>query len=568
MNRKSLIVASIFALGAVLAACSGGTDVPTPGPVANNASPPPPPPAPPPPPPPSSSAPTFTPGVFADANTFVDRCEVVRTGVDIEGNPFPDMPGSGLIERFWLRSWTNETYLFNTEVADRDPNDFNDRLSYFDVMRTFAVTPSGEDKDDFHFSQPTTDFLARRNSTARAGYGISFAVFSNTVPRDYRVRYTEPNSPASSIILGEPALKRGTRILEIDGVSLVNGSSQSDIDTLNAGLFPATPGERHTFVVQDAGSSTTRTFTITSGNVSQQPVNRTGAINTPTGDVGYILFNTFSPFASEADIADAFTQMSNAGVSDLVLDLRYNGGGLLAVSSQLAYMIAGRNRTQGRTYSLLEFNGGTNIRNPVTGQVNEPIPFYDQGLGFSLPNGAPLDSLDLDRVYILSTEGTCSASEAVINGLRGVNVEVIVIGDITCGKPFGFYPTDNCGETYFTIQFQSNNDMGFGAYTDGFVPNTSTFPFGVRVPGCIVPDTLGPAELGDENEGLLAAALQFRENGTCPAGTTTSTVAANGTGNVQLIGRLSTDAADATMITDQDEIDDILQNNFDMRMPN
>ena len=116
---------------------------------------------------------------------------------------------------------------------------------------------------------------------------------------------------------------------------------------------------------------------------------------------------------------------------------------------------------------------------------------------------------------MLTTADTCSASEAVINGLRGINFEVNVIGATTCGKPFGFYPQDNCGETYYTIQFQTTNDQSFGDYADGFTPNNSTAAFGVRAPGCQVADDL-TRELGDPAEGLLAAALQFRANGSCP----------------------------------------------------
>ena len=426
------------------------------------------------------------------------------------------MAGTLLDELFWLRSWTNETYLWNDEVVDQDPNDFDDRLAYFAQLRTFEITPSGEEKDDFHFSEPTEEFLARRNSAASAGYGVSYEAISTTAPRDFRVRYTDPDTPAAQEVNGEANLVRGARILEVDGVDLVNAGTQAEIDTLNAGLFPATAGEVHTFTVLDPGANDTRTVTLTAANVSSKPVNTVEIIDTPTGSVGYILFNTFSPFSSEEEIAMAFTTLSDAGVSDLVLDLRYNGGGLLAVAAQLGYLVAGDQQTDGRIFEALRFNTGLGGMDPVTGQPNDPIPFIDTGIGFSLPNGTPLDSLDLSRVFILSTANTCSASEAVINGLRGIGVEVILIGDVTCGKPFGFFPTDNCGETYYTIQFQGVNDQGFGEYADGFVPDNSSFPFGVRTPGCVVSDDLN-TPLGDPNEGLLAAALQFREDGTCPA---------------------------------------------------
>ena len=213
--------------------------------------------------------------------------------------------------------------------------------------------------------------------------------------------------------------------------------------------------------------------------------------------------------------------MKTAGVSDLVLDLRYNGGGLLAVAAQLGYMIAGDAATQNKIFEQLQFNNGVSNFNPVTGGANNPVPFIDTGVGFSLDTSVQLDSLELDRVFILSTGGTCSASEAVINALRGIDIEVILIGDITCGKPYGFYPTDNCGTTFFTIQFRGVNNKGFGDYSDGFVPQQSNFQFGERLPGCVVTDDY-TKELGNPSEGLLSAALAYRATGNCPAPTSSN----------------------------------------------
>jgi len=82
--------------------------------------------APPPPPPPTTQAPTFTQAVFAPRADFVAQCEAPRAGNDPDGNPFPDTAGSTLIEKFWLRSWSNETYLWNDEIQDRDPNSIAD----------------------------------------------------------------------------------------------------------------------------------------------------------------------------------------------------------------------------------------------------------------------------------------------------------------------------------------------------------------------------------------------------------------------------------------------------------
>ena len=507
MKKTTLLLLSSAMIA--LSACGGGGGSTT---SQSSVSPPPPP-----PPPPPSSEITFTPGSFAPSEDFENRCEVVRTGTDSEGNPFPDIQGSTRAEKFWLRSWSNETYLWNDEIVDQDPGDFaSPALDYFPVLKTNEVTASGEDKDDFHFSQPTAEFLDRRNNTASSGYGARFTFVNgqNSPPRDLRVLYTESDSPASEVVNGQVQFPRGTKILEVDGEDVVNGSN---VDALNSGIFPTTAGESHTFVVQDAGSTSTRTVTIISEDITPEPVNRTRIIQTDSGKVGYMLFNTFSPFASEESLATAFTQLSNEGIDDLVLDLRYNGGGLLAVAAQLSYQIAGPDATRGKTFELLQFNEDANGTDPTTdsNEQVQPIPFIDEGVGFSLAAGTPLSSVDLPRVFILSTEGTCSASEAVINGLRGIDVEIILIGDITCGKPYGFLPTGNCGETYFTIQFRGINDKGFGDYSDGFVPEDNSFQFGERVAGCTLPDDIDN-ELGNENETLLSAALFYRDNNSCP----------------------------------------------------
>ncbi len=497
--------AALFA-GLTLAACGGGGG-------GGGGSPPPPPP----PPPAGAPPPVWTQGSFQPASQFKDRCEVVRTGVDIEGNSFPDQPGTALVERFWLRSWTNETYLWNTEVVDRNPAGFSDRRSYFAVLRTTALTPSGKEKDDFHFSEPTTEFLERRNSAPVATYGANFAILAPSPPRDVRVRYTEPGSPAATEDAGQPRLVRGSRILSVNGIDVVNGgATQAEIDAINRALFPPVPGETNSFVVRDPGAASDRTFSMTSVNLAPRPVNRTRIISTPSGNVGYILMNTFGPRASEQDAREAMLEMQAASVQDLVLDFRYNGGGLLAIASQLSYMAAGPSQTTGRAFERLRFNAASGNRNPVTGETNNAIPFYSTGLGFTVPNGTSLPALGLPRVFVLSTDRTCSASEAVVNGLRGIGVEVVLIGTTTCGKPFGFYPTDNCGETYYTIQFQGTNDVGFGDYADGFIPNNSSASFGVRLAGCEVADDLS-RELGDPAEALLAAALAFRSSGACPA---------------------------------------------------
>jgi carboxyl-terminal processing protease len=235
------------------------------------------------------------------------------------------------------------------------------------------------------------------------------------------------------------------------------------------------------------------------------------------GPVGYLLFNDHIATA-ETHLIDAVEQLDAAGVQELVVDIRYNGGGFLAIASQFAYMIAGDVPTSGQTFEEIRFNDKHPVTDPVTGQPLEPMPFFDTTLGgqFPEPAGQPLPALDLQRVFVLTGPGTCSASESIMNGLRGVDVEVIQIGSTTCGKPYGFYPTDNCGTTYFTIQFQGVNAEGFGDYPDGFSPENNVV--GTPVPGCSVADDF-THELGDPLEARFAAALTLIGGGQCPTPT-------------------------------------------------
>jgi hypothetical protein len=237
--------------------------------------------------------------------------------------------------------------------------------------------------------------------------------------------------------------------------------------------------------------------------------------------VGYILFNDHIATAESALIT-AVTQLNAWGISDLVIDIRYNGGGYLDIASELAYMVAGPTQTAGKTFELLTFNDKHKTVDPVTGAAITPVGFHSTARGFSATAGTALPYLGLSKVYVLTGPDTCSASESVMNSLRGAGVQVIQIGSTTCGKPYGFYPQDNCGTTYFSIQFKGVNAAGFGDYSDGFAPANSpvaaTLAPNAVFPGCSVGDDFNHA-LGDPAEARLAAALQYSAGGTCPAAT-------------------------------------------------
>ena len=462
--------------------------------------------SPPPPPPPGGG---WQPGVFLDASTFAARCAAPRAGNDpATGAPYPDIQGTTTDENNFLRSYSDNTYLWYSEITDQDPGLFNDSLDYFDQLKTFATTASGAAKDKFHFTVDSAEWFQLSQSGASAGYGAEFILLSSVPPREVVIAFTEPNSPATN--LAQP-LARGATILSIDGFD-INDNTQAGIDALNAGLFPSGAGQSHDFVVLDLGAQNSRPVTMISAIVTEDPVQNVDTIVTPTGNVGYMLFNAHRAPA-EAELIGAINQLQ--GVTDLVLDIRYNGGGFLDIASELAYMIAGP-AAAGQTFDEIQFNDKHPTTDPVTGQNLEPTRFHTTTQGFSVAAGQALPTLNLGTVYVLTGPNTCSASEAIMNGLRGINVNVIQIGSTTCGKPYGFYARDNCGTTYFTIQFRGVNAVGFGDYTDGFSPANTQANVGEVIPGCSVADDF-TAQLGDTSEARLAAALAYRVAPNCPA---------------------------------------------------
>jgi carboxyl-terminal processing protease len=467
-------------------------------------------------PPPTAS--TYTKGVFQPESGFANKCAVPRSGTDpVTKVAYPDTMGSTTDENNWLRSWTNDLYLWYSEVPDLDPSQYK-TADYFNQLKTPATTATNAPKDKFHFTETTADWESLSTSNIDVGYGVQFDVVSPKVPRHIVVAYTEAGSAASQPPL---SLARGAVVLAIDGTD-IQTTTQAGVDALNAGLSPAKAGETHTFQIQDLGSATSRSVTLTAATVTTHSVGATQTITTPTGVVGYLLFNNQLAQA-ETELVSAINTLKAAGTTDLVLDMRYNGGGYLDIASELAYMIAGPQMTAGQTFELIQFNSKHPSTDPVTGKAITPTPFYTTTLGLSVTRGQALPTLGLQKVYVLTSSGTCSASEAVMNSLQGVGVQVIQIGTTTCGKPYGFYPQDNCGTTYFSIEFQGVNARSFGSYSDGFVPTpgmTTSVGTDFKLPGCVVQDDFTHA-LGDQNESLLFSALSYRATGSCgtpPAG--------------------------------------------------
>lgn len=431
-------------------------------------------------------------GVFAPSDLYANLCAAPRTGMDTyTGNPFPDKGGSTRDENNWLRSWSNDNDLWYSEIVDTNPA-LHATPDYFELLKTTALTPSGAPKDRFHFSYPSDVWNALSEAGAAPGYGMQWAWLQNTPPRELILAYVEPGSPAAG-------MARGARLLAINGIDLVNENSAAGVDAINAALYPSIAGLSTQFTIQDAGASVQRTITLQSVDVTSVPVQNVKTFPGPNGStVGYMQFNNHF-LTAERQLVNAVNKMGTEGATELIVDLRYNGGGYLDIASQLAYMIAGRMNTQGKVFERSVFND----KIEASGSAGRPLLFHSTGFGKSIPNDEQLPSLNLRRVYVLTGPDTCSASESIINGLRGIDIDVVQIGDTTCGKPYGFFAAANCGSTYFSIQFKSENAKGFGDYSDGMPPT------------CAAPDDFEHA-LGDPREARMAAALTYMATGACP----------------------------------------------------
>jgi carboxyl-terminal processing protease len=433
-----------------------------------------------------------TPAVTASYTASQNVCAAPRTGVDpFTGKAYPDKQGTLTDERTFLRGWIDQYYLWYKEVPDVNPSNYSTAIDYFNALKTPLLSASGQPKDKYHFTYTTADWNALSVQGVELGYGINWSRNTGAnLPRTWIASVIEPGSPAASA-----GLRRGDRLLTVDGVDFVNGADAAAVDKINAGLFPDTANQIHRLTLDRNG--VTVEVTLTAVAVTSAPVKNTKTIDTPTGKVGYLTFDNHNE-VSERALIDSITQLKTAGVTDLVLDVRYNGGGLLFIASELAYMIAGPAQTAGKTFEKPIYNDRF--------AAQAPYPFRATAYGFqpTVPAGTALPTLNLKRVTLLTTADTCSASESIINSLRGVDVEVNLIGGQTCGKPYAFTPVDNCGTTYFAIQFQGVNNKGFGDYSDGFAPT------------CTVADDFQHA-VGDTSEGMLAAALSYRASGVCPA---------------------------------------------------
>ena len=395
-----------------------------------------------------------------------------------------EIQGTADNEKAWVRSFVDERYLWYKDVPNLDASQFASAADYFDVLKTSAKNSVGGDLDRFHWSE-TPDTYEQYNAGIAVDYGIDWSHATKSPPRSFVVYNVEPESPA-----GKAGVQRGDRLLKVDGIDVVNAADLTDI---YKGLFPQDQAE-HTLELQRGTSNLN--FALKAGQYATTPVRGAKVIPNNGNKVAYLYFDAFIAKSQDALIT-AFNTFKSQGATELVIDMRYNDGGFLYISSQLAYMIAGPSASTGKTFNKLVYNDKQSSEN-----FTYDFIAYALNTSYRYDYTRPLPSLNLKRVTLLVDSGTASASEAVINGLMGIDFAVNLIGSTTYGKPYGFTPQANCGRYYYAVEFKGENHKGFSDFDAGFAPT------------CTVKDDLN-FQLGDLTEPRLAEALQYLQTGKC-----------------------------------------------------
>nr|WP_315486239.1 S41 family peptidase [uncultured Undibacterium sp.] len=373
-------------------------------------------------------------------------------------------------EKNWARGHLDDVYLWYNQIAEVPPSSYPNAQTYFDALLLRS-------KDRFSFTSAQGGIDDFFQSGVSFSYGYTLQRYGTRL----RVLFVEPGSPAD-----KAGIKRGTTLAKIDNTSL----EQSANDVQYQALYPSKV-ETHTFELVDVGAAAPRTVAMTSASIVQSPVLTSQVLTDGGKKFGYLVFNDHIRTA-EQPLIDAMNSFKQANVDELVLDVRYNGGGYLYIANELASMIGGQ-KTAGSVFEKLLYNDKYPARTEASTSW-----FYQYSTTSRL-----LPQLNLKRVFVLTSGRTCSASESIINGLSPF-LEVILIGENTCGKPYGFLQTNNCNTAYFAISFSGVNAKGEGDYVNGFAPQ------------CKVADDL-EHYLGDLGEKRLAAAISYSKTGKCPA---------------------------------------------------
>jgi carboxyl-terminal processing protease len=335
--------------------------------------------------------------------------------------------------------------------------------------------------DRWSFVDDYNAFVASMNGTF-VGHGIRMGLDAQGKARIVTIY---KNSPLYTNGASGPGVRRGWIIKSLNGTDLAKVMSDMilsrDATAYNNLIQPSTAGITNTFVFQTPRGNDTTAVTIKK-SFDVNSVMLYDTLTLKTGKTGHLVFDEFiSPSTQELQTAFAFFKAQN--VKDLILDLRYNNGGILDVATDLASYIAGTAK-----FSTPFISSSYNDKQAATNNATTNFKSI-------------LYPLNLTRLVVITTRETASASEEVINGLKP-HLTVTTIGDTTNGKPTGM----NVWQYDYTyifapITFKLVNSAGQGDFYAGFAPAK------------YVPDDI-THDFNDKSESCFKEAIYFLENGT------------------------------------------------------
>ena len=363
---------------------------------------------------------------------------------------------------------SRDIYLWYNQI----PASFNGRSypnlnAIMEAIRQYSTEPGFTgpvDKWSFAVKQSEWNNVASGIS-GDFGLGVLFRAAD-----DLRVRSVEKNSPAAAA-----GIRRGWRITAINGNSNINTNNQ---ELVINGVFNAA-NTNFTFLKPDGS---TQNIALTATNFQENPVLLDTTYNIGSRKIGYLVFNSFlgDTIKIVNDFQRIFNNYTANNINDLIVDLRYNGGGYVNLQQQLANYIAPP-AANGQMMMQYRFNDKHS-------RQNVPLFFNKKG------------SINLPRVVFLVSRFTASASELLINNLKPF-MEVVLVGPSrTVGKPVGYFPLEVGDEYIFPISFRTVNNRGEGSYFGGFQLNNQ------------VADGLDK-DWGDPAESTLASALRYLTTG-------------------------------------------------------
>jgi len=402
---------------------------------------------------------------------------------------------------------SNETELFALTQYSMDPSTGKP----YEYVSSSSTEPKYSFFDYTAATTGKTGVLKADVNGSANDYGFSVQYNNET---DLRVKYVYPNSPAA-----QQGLTRGCRLTSVN--NRTNLTYPGAVSFLNSAIFGTNPSI--TLAFNDINGNP-KTAVVTSSLYTVNPILYTHVYTVNAKKVGYIVFNSFTNNVSAA-LNTAFADFNTQGVSELIVDLRYNGGGYVSTATQIINLAAPAGET-GNTMFTSYYNSYlqsiTSAQRKASVLAHQPLlddagklQTFTSGVNGKYATYADLDysptaadniekfaksgSLALNRIYFLVTGSTASASELTINSLKPV-MDVKLIGSTTYGKPVGFFPVRIDKLDMYIPEFETKNKVGVGGYYSG-----------------LTVDKVSAEDLtkawGDETETLLAYALLYAKNG-------------------------------------------------------